>query len=233
MTQPVALVTGSSKGLGRGLAARLLARGYTVVGCSRSAIEPLGQNYSHRIVDVADADAVRSLVDWIGSSLGRLDVVVNNAALGLAGFVTDASASDVEQLLRTNLLGPIVVCREAARLMMRQTSGRIINIASVAVPLQMEGSATYTASKAGVIQFTRVLARELAPFGITCNVVAPSFLDTEMTHSLKPVVVRRLLEALTIKRAATIDDVANAVWFFVSPESSYVTGQVLYLGLAA
>lgn len=234
MTGPVALVTGASRGIGRGLAAFFIARGYTVVGCSRTESASIGAGYTHRTVDVTDDHSVRELIGWIGTAFGRLDVVINNAGVGMAALEVGANASDVERVIRTNLLGAMSVCRESARLMTRLgAGGRIVNLASVAVPLQMQGSAAYSASKAGLIQYTKVLARELATFNVTCNVVAPSLIDTEMMGSLKPKIVDRYLAALTIKRPAKLDDVTNAIWFFASPESSYITGQVLYLGLAA
>lgn len=229
----VALVTGSRAGIGRGIAEFLVAQGYRVVGCSRSQAEPISDRHEHHQVDVADEAMVRALIDSIGDRHGRLDVVVNNAAANVPSLTLVTSGAAAADVLRTNVLGTFLVSRESARLMAKRRSGRIINLASIAVPLQMEGTAIYSASKAAVIQFTKVLAGELAPLGITCNAVAPSVLDTPMTAALGDNALRRSIERLTIKRAATIADVTNAIAFFASAESSYVTGQVLYLGLAA
>lgn len=230
-TAPVALITGASRGIGAGLADFFVAHGYRVFGCSRTA-PSAAIGYEHRVVDVTDETAVASLVADIGRDHGRLDILVNNAGIGRSALALASSLEDAEAMIRVNLLGTFLASREAAKLMMRRRSGRIINVASVAVPLRMEGAAIYSASKAAIIQFTKVLARELASFGITCNVIAPSLVESDMMRALGRKGVDRYLERLTIPRVARIEDVCNATWFFASPDSDYVTGQVLYLGLA-
>lgn len=192
-----------------------------------------GLPYEHRVVDVTDDIAVRKLVREIESSCERLDLLVNNAGVGLSALAVMTTTADALEVLRTNLLGAIVVTREVAAGMVRRRSGRIISIASVAVPLHMQGASAYAASKAGLIEYTRVVAKELAPFGVTCNVIAPSLVATGMAEALSDKATKEYLQGLTIKRPATIADVANALLFFASPSSGYLTGQVLYLGLAA
>lgn len=232
----VALVTGSRTGIGRGIAEFLVAAGYRVVGCSRGDAAPLangGDRYEHHRVDVGDEVQVRRLIGEIRSRHGRLDVVVNNAAVNAAALTLATSGASAAEVLRTNVLGTFLVSRESAMLMMPRRSGRIVNLGSIAVPLGMEGTAIYSASKAAVIQFTRVLAAELAPVGITCNAIAPSVVETSMAGALGEAALGRSVERLTIKRKAVMADVTNALDFFLRPESAYVTGQVLYLGLAA
>ncbi len=230
---PVALVTGSSRGIGNAVALFLRSQGYRVVGCSRSGV-PGDSGYEGRKVDVTDEVAVRALVSDVARELGRIDVLVNNAGtFPTPEMALLSSAASVESAWRTNFLGTYLVGKEAAKVMTARRFGRIINLASAAVPLQMEGASAYTASKAAVIQLSKVLAKELARFNVTCNVVAPSLVDTDMLRPLRPKALDVYLERLTLKRFNTMEEVCDAVWFFARPESGYVTGQVLYLGINA
>lgn len=228
---PVALITGTSQGIGHGLAGRFIEGGYLVVGCSRGRGPDLGERYEHHSLDVGDEEAVRDLLGNIGLRYRRLDVVVNNAGMISAALAVATTPGSAAELMRVNALGAFFVCREAAKLMIPRRSGRIINISSMAVPLQMAGTSLYSSSKAAVIQMSKVLAVELGAFNITCNVVAPSYLATELSSTIRRDALRQALSRLAIKRPCTLADIANAVWFFAQPESGYVTGQVLYLGL--
>ncbi len=229
--RPVALITGTSRGIGRALAAHFAGLGYAVHGCSRAAGGPEGlDHYTHHVADVGDEAAVRALVRAVGP---RLDVLVNNAGIGLSALALSSSAAAIEATWRTNFLGTVLCAREAAKPMMRRRYGRIVSLSSMAVPLRMEGSSVYGASKAAVEHFTRVLARELAPTGITANVVAPSFVETDMVAGFSPEVREACLAALTIRRPATVAEVCHAVEFFTRPEAAVITGQTLVLGLAA
>lgn len=230
--RPVAIVTGTSRGLGRALAAHLVARGFEVHGCSRSPTQ-LFEGYTHYLCDVGNETEVRDLVSSVRSAAGRLDVLVNNAGVSHAAMALLTPAQAVESTLKSNLTGTLLMCREGAKLMMKRKQGRIVNISSVAVPLNMEGASIYSAAKAGVEQFTRVFAREVAPLGITANVVSPSLVETDMMNALAPAALEKYLAALTIKRVATLEEVCHAVEFFIRPESAIVTGQVLHLGLAS
>lgn len=231
--EAVALVTGSSTGLGLGISQFLVTRGFKVVGCSRRPVPSFSERYDHEVVDVSDPSAVRRLVYGIEERHSRLDLVVNNASVAVSALAAMTSAWEMENAFHTNTFGTMLICREAVRPMIRARRGRIINIASVSVPLQTIGAAAYSATKAAVIQYTKVLAKEISTFNVTCNVVAPSLVETDMSAALEPAAVTSYLEALTIRRFASIEDVTNAVWFFARPESGYLTGQVLYLGLTA
>ena len=228
----VALVTGSSRGIGRGLVDRFLGDGYRVVGCSRGDAPEVAGDYVHACVDVTDEDAVRRWFADVRRSHERIDVVVNNAgAVAIAPAALTPTAT-VETMMRVNFLGTFLVCREAAKLMVRHRYGRIINFASVACGAHTAGAAAYAASKSAVIEFSRVLAKELAAREVTVNVVAPSMVDTAMYGELSDDVASRYLENLTIKRHCTHEEVEHVVSFFASKDAGCVTGQVLYLGFA-
>lgn len=226
----VVLVTGTSRGIGRYLAEFFLARGARVVGMSRGPGGWKREGYEHHVLDVADEGGVARLVQDLARRLGRLDVVVNNAGVAAMNPALLTPASGVEALFRTNFLGTFVVCREAGKVMCRRRYGRIVNLGSVAVPMQVEGESAYAGSKAAVVAFTQILARELAPFNVTCNVVAPGPVETDLTAPVPKDKIGALVNRLAIKRLGRYEDVANAVEFFARPESSYVTGQVMYLG---
>jgi len=230
--KPVALVTGTSRGLGNQLARHLVSRGYHVVGCSRSAYDGLdGDSYEHHVVELAHEPSVVRLFDALRSTHGRLDVVVNNAAVDEARtLVALTSAEAAATTLNTNVLGTFVVCREAVKLMMRRRYGRIVNIGSMATRHEVPGEAVYTASKAAVIALTRVLAKEVADAGITCNVVAPSALEDGLTTSLPAESVREVLARNALARPDTVSDVTSVIEWLLQPESGAVTGQVIYLG---
>jgi 3-oxoacyl-[acyl-carrier protein] reductase len=227
----VALVTGTSRGIGRGLAAFFADRGFQVVGCSRSEVAPYA-GYEHTAMDVTDEAAIKAWMTEIKKRFGRLDVVVNNAAISLAALAPMTPSANAEALWRTNFQATFMICREAVKIMMKQKNGRIVNISSVAVPLRMEGASVYAATKAAVVQFSQVLAKEVASFQITCNVVAPSLVETDMVTALSPEARDKYVSALTIKRPVTMGELCHAVEFFTLPESACITGQVLTLGLS-
>jgi 3-oxoacyl-[acyl-carrier protein] reductase len=161
-----------------------------------------------------------------------MDVLVCNAAYAPATLLlTMTSASVLEAVLRTNVVGSYVVCREVAKAMMLQKSGRIINVSSMAVGLHQEGTSAYAASKSAIVEFTKILAKEVAPLGVTCNVMAISMYMTEAVDVLGAAVIARALGQLTFKRPLTMPEICNVVAFFAAPESGCITGQVLQLGL--
>lgn len=228
--EPVVLITGTSRGIGSDLARHFLAKGCKVVGCSRGAAPDLGPAYTHHQVDVTDETAVAAMLRAVARQHGRLDILVNNAGIAAMNLVLTTPVKTAERLMATNFIGSFLVAKAAAKLMMRRKYGRIINLSTVAVPLRVEGEAVYAASKSAVVTFTQILARELAPFGITCNVVGPGPIRTDLIAGVPEAKLRELLDRLPAKRFCTAADVANAVDFFAKPESEAITGQVLYLG---
>jgi 3-oxoacyl-[acyl-carrier protein] reductase len=230
----VVAITGTSRGLGKGLAEQLLERGYTVAGCSRgeATIGRPDLPYWHTCLDVADEAGVRAWMREIRNRYGRLDALVCNAALvPEPGFLASGTSQRVEDVFRTNVIGTFNACREAAKLMVRQRCGRIVCISSMATALHDEGTSAYAASKSAVVEMTKVLAREMAPVGVTCNVVAPSVVDTDALTALGEGFMERKQQELAIKRPVTSSEVAGVVAFLLSPESASVTGQLIYMGI--
>ncbi len=227
---PVALVTGTRKGIGRFLAEHLLACGYVVEGCSRQEPGWSAAGFTHHCADVTDEAQVKQMMGSIQRRHRRLDVVVNNAGIASMNHVLLTPVSTIESLFRTNLLGTALICREAVKLMRARRFGRIVNMGSVAVPLELEGEAIYAATKSAVVTYSRILAREVAPFGITCNVVGPSPVDTDLIRSVPAEKLDEIVQRLATRQFGTPEDVANVVDFFIRPASSAITGQVIYLG---
>ena len=229
MTEPVTLITGTSKGIGRALAEHFASRGHTVIGCSRQACDWTAANYTHRPLDVADEKAVTALFAEIRRTHHRLDNLINNAAVASMNHSLLTPVSVVDSVLRTNVTGLFLFCREAGK-MMRTTGGRIVNFTSVAHPLRLEGEAAYAASKAAVESMTRILARELGPMGITVNALGPTPVATDLIRGISPEKIGKIMESQAIRRMGTMQDVIHVVEFFLDRRSDFVTGQVVYLG---
>ena len=229
--QPIAMITGSSKGVGHGISSYLLGQGIKVFGCSRGPSTMDEKDYEHTQLDVGCQKQVSEWISGVSRAEGPIDLLINIAGMMPASTRALATTSDVvEETIKTNFLGTFSVCREAATVMLRKRTGRIINLSTIATGLHLEGASAYIASKSAVVGFSKVLAKELAPAGITVNVIAVSLMETEMSASLDKQQRERYREHFAIKRWATIDDVCNAVSFFASPDSGYVTGQVMHLG---
>ena len=226
----VVLITGTRRGIGQYLARHYIERGARVVGCSRQPDEQKLDGYTHFCLDVADEKAVQNMFRTVAEEMGRLDVLINNAGVGAMNHILLTPLTTVRKVMEVNYLGTFLCSREAAKLMRRRNYGRIVNMSSIGVSLHLEGEATYVASKGAVEELTRVMARELAPFNITCNLVGPSPLETDLTRGVPPEKMEALVQRLAIKRMSTFADIANVVEFFAKPESDYVTGQTIYLG---
>lgn len=166
----------------------------------------------------------------ISSTYGRLDVLINNAGIASMNHVLLTPVTKAREIIETNFIGTFLMCREAARLMRKNGFGRIVNFATVAAPLKLEGEAVYAASKAAVINFTQIIAGELADFGITANVVAPTPIRTDLIKSVPQERIDALIERQAVKRLGEFRDVSNVIDFFIQPESDFITGQVLFLG---
>lgn len=228
--QRVVLITGTRKGIGKFLAEHFLKAGYLVEGCSREAPDWSLPGYRHHLCDVAEEADVKRMLGQIQKDHGRLDVAINNAGIASMNHSLLTPTSTLDKIMGTNFRGTFLVCREAAKLMQQRRYGRIVNLGTVALPMKLEGEAMYAASKGAVVAFTQILAYELGCFGITCNVVGPPPIETDLIKNVPKHKIDKIIERMAVKRLGLSEDVAHAIDFFVSPKSDFVTGQVLYLG---
>ena len=229
-TKRIALVTGASRGIGRYLAEHLLGKGYTVVGASRRSAEWEADGYHDFPTDVSDEKSVVDLMKKLRKLDGPLEVSVTNAGVASMNAALLTPASSVRQIMDTNLLGTFVISRESAKLMRRNSYGRIVTMSSVAVPLRLEGQAAYVASKSAVESLTQVLAREFFSYGITVNALSLPPVDIGLTQGVPKEKLLKLTEILPVNRMGSLDDVAHALDFLINKNSGVITGQILSLG---
>jgi 3-oxoacyl-[acyl-carrier protein] reductase len=226
----VLLITGTSRGIGRGLAEYYLAKGDFVCGCSRAPAAFEHPGYSHFELDVSNEKAVVAMVRATMRLHGRIDGLMNNAGIASMNHALLSTAATAQAIFATNFHGTFLFCREVAKAMVRRKTGRIVNFATVATPLRLEGESLYAASKAAVESFTQVFARELGPAGVTVNAIGPTPVPTDLIKSVPRAKMDALLARQAIRRFGAISDVINVVDFFLLPQSDFVTGQVIYLG---
>ena len=233
----VALVTGSARGIGRSIAERFCGEGATVVindvGNDAVAVETLealkasGGKGSIRMFDVSDAACVDAAVKGILEDHGRIDILVNNAGITRDNLLMRMSEDEFDAVLRVNLKGAFLLTKAVTRHMIKQRSGRVINISSVVGLMGNAGQANYAAAKAGIVGFTKATAREVASRNVTVNAIAPGFIMTAMTDSLTEGVRNALLAQIPLGRFAEPREVAELALFLASDVSSYITGQVI------
>jgi len=232
----VALVTGAGRGIGRAIALKFASAGADVFCVSRTQensekvateIRALGRRAWALAVDVADAAAVATAAETALKEAGKVDILVNNAGVTRDGLLMRMSDADWDTVINTNLKGAFNFTKSLTRAFLKQRSGRIINVASVIGLIGNAGQANYAASKAGLIGFTKSVAKELASRGITANVLAPGFIATDMTAVLKEDMKAEVLKQIPLGSLGEPEDIANAALFLASAEARYITGQVL------
>lgn len=228
-----AIVTGAAKGIGKAIALAFAQEGCNIVLNYRSRVEEetIAQIESYGVKcmpvqgDVADFEFAAGLMKQVKKEFGSIDVLVNNAGITKDMLLMRMSEEEFDSVINTNLKGTFNMVRHASNIMLKQRSGAIINMASVVGVMGNAGQANYAASKAGVIGLTKSAAKELAARGITCNAIAPGFVETDMTNVLTPEQKEKMLEAIPLKRYGQVEDIAKAAVFFA--KNPYITGQVL------
>jgi 3-oxoacyl-[acyl-carrier protein] reductase len=232
-----AIVTGAARGIGFETC-RQLAEGGAIVAMADVLEEPLKASAEKVLaagakqvltysVDVTDEASVEKMIDEVAEKTGRIDILVNNAGITRDDLLLRMEAAEWDLVMTVNLKGTFLMTKHVARHMIRQRAGRIVNLASVSGLVGNPGQANYSASKAGVVGFTRTVARELARKNVCCNAVAPGFIDTDMTQVLPEKAKEMALAAIPLQRMGTAAEVAKVVCFLASDEASYVTGHVL------
>ncbi|MCC4596258.1 3-oxoacyl-ACP reductase FabG [Xanthomonas campestris pv. phormiicola] len=232
----IALVTGASRGIGAAIADTLAAQGATVIGTATSATgaqaigERMAANGGHgRALDVTDPAAVEALIEAIGKEFGAVSILVNNAGITRDNLLMRMKEEDWQAIIDTNLTSVFRTSKAVLRGMMKARKGRIVNIASVVGVTGNPGQANYAAAKAGIIAFSKSMAKEIGSRGITVNVVAPGFIDTDMTKALPEAQRTALLEQIALGQLGQPADIANAVAFLVGPGAGYITGETLHV----
>lgn len=233
----VALVTGATRGIGRGIALKLAEQGadvaFTYVSSPEKAkkveeeLKAFGVKAKAYLSDAGDYDAAEKLINSIVEDFGRVDAVVNNAGITRDGLLMRMTEENWDQVMDTNLKSVFNITKHVQRIMLKQRSGSIINLSSIVGIRGNAGQSNYAASKAGVIGFSKSIAQELGSRNIRCNVIAPGFIETEMTEKLDQETVNNWKKSIPLGRAGTTEDVANAVLFLASDLSTYISGQTI------
>lgn len=230
MDKQITLITGTSKGIGNALKEYYIAQNHFVIGCSRSTVENVEDKYKHYSIDITNEQEVIQMFKDIKTNYKKIDNLINNAGINATNLALITATDIITNVMKTNYESVFLFCREAAKLMKKNKYGRIVNFSSILVPMKQMGELAYVSSKNAVEMLSMIYAKELAHYGITVNVIGPSLTETDMISDLSQEQINNIFNALSIKTYSTYEDIINVIDFFLSPKSSMVTGQKLYLG---
>lgn len=230
MNKPITLITGTSKGIGKALKEYYISQNHFVIGCSRTEVEDIEGSYKHFLVDICNENEILEMFKTIKKEYKKLDNLINNAGIIATNLAMITPIDTLDKVINTNYRASFIFCIESIKLMKKNKYGRIVNFSSISVPMRQMGELIYTSSKSAVEMMSMVLAKEIAHYGITVNVIAPSLTETEMTKEFNELQIEKVFEKLAIKQYSSFDDIINVIDFYLSPKSSMVTGQKIYLG---
>jgi len=225
----VIIITGTSRGLGASMADHFLNIGYIVIGCSRGPGIINHPRYHHFLVDVCDENQVRLWARKVKREFGCVDIVVSNVGLVKLGGLTGATSLEMfRQFVDAILVSTFLVCREFSKIMVKQKHGRLINITSIMSELHVSGTCAYATAKKAVVEFSKILATEVADYGVTCNVISPSLIRTNASSAFGQEWERNMLALQTLKISINPEQICHLIEFYASPKSDIITGQVLH-----
>ena len=224
------LITGTRKGLGKSFVEYFHKKNFIIVGCSRKEIDYKFDNYYHFCMDVSNELEIGKLFSFIRNEFGRLDVLINNAGVGSMNHSFLIPSFTIQKILNTNIFANFLFSRESAKIMKKNNFGRIINLASFAVPFKLEGESIYAASKAAIISLTETLSKEYSSYGITVNAVSPPAVQTDLIKNVPKDKMMKLLERQAIHRYGMPEEVCNVIDFLIDKNNNMVTGQTVYMG---
>lgn len=230
MEKPITLITGTSKGIGKALKEHYISQNHFVIGCSRTEVEDIEGSYKHFSVDICNELEIFEMFKIIKKDYKKIDNLINNAGIIATNLAMLTNVDVLDKVISTNYRASFIFCIESVKLMKKNKYGRIVNFSSILVPMRQMGELAYTSSKSAVEMMSMVLAKELAHYGITVNVVGPSLSETEMISELSSGQKEQIFDKLAIKKYSLFDDIINVIDFYLSLKSSMVTGQKIYLG---
>ncbi|ASM37466.1 SDR family NAD(P)-dependent oxidoreductase [Campylobacter sputorum] len=232
----VMVISGTSRGIGKYLSQYYLERNFIVCGCARANSSITHKNYRHFELDISDEKAVISMIKNIQKEFKHIDILLNNAGIASMNPILLTPLKSVENIFNVNFKGTFLLLREVAKVMsltskkMQNPHFRIVNFATVATPLRLQGESIYAASKAAIVNFSQIASYELAPFGITINCIGPTPIKTDLIKGVDDKKMNSLINTQAIKRYGEFSDISNTIDFFIDEKSDFITGQCIYLG---